>query len=131
MKRTHIIGLIFVAFGVGVLVWMLGSEFSRYETFSSDYAVAGKEINVVGQLDTTREFYYNPHQDANYFTFYLTDEAGETRKVVYKDTKPRDFERSEKIVVTGRMKGEEFHAAKILMKCPSKYVETEVSASSM
>lgn len=130
MKRTHLIGLIIIAVGVGVLIYMLGSEFSRYETFTSTYAQSGKEINVVGEVAKDKELYYNPHVDANYFTFYLQDEDGNTRKVIYKGTKPRDFERSEKIVVTGSMDGEEFHAKKILMKCPSKYVEEEITASS-
>jgi len=130
MKRTHIIGLLIVAIGVGVLIWMLGSEFSRYETFSSAYAQEGKEINVVGMLDKEKELYYDPHVDANYFSFYMEDEAGETRKVIYNGTMPRDFEKSEKIVVVGKIDGEDFHADKILMKCPSKYVEEEVTAAS-
>lgn len=34
---------------------------------------------------------------------------------------PQDIEKSEQIVLIGKMKGEEFHATEILMKCPSKY----------
>jgi cytochrome c-type biogenesis protein CcmE len=54
--------------------------------------------------------------------------------VVFNGSKPQDFERSEQIVLTGKMIGNEFHASKILMKCPSKYTKdevevTEVSAS--
>lgn len=96
MKRTHIIILVFIAIGVGVLIYKLGTEFSRYETFGSAYAKAGKEINVVGELVRDQELYYDPHKDANYFSFYLKDDSGEARKVVYRGTKPRDFERSEK-----------------------------------
>lgn len=129
MKKTHIIGLILIAVGVGVLIYMLGSEFSRYDNFESPYAQSGKEINVVGELVKDKELYYNPHVDANHFTFYLEDEAGDMRKVIYKGTKPRDFERSEKIVVTGKVDGETFQASKILMKCPSKYVEDELTTS--
>ncbi len=126
MKKTHIIGLVVIALGVGFLLKMLSSEFSRYETFGSDYALAGKEINVVGELATDKEMYYNPHVDANYFSFYLKDDAGITKKVVYNGTKPRDFEKSEKVVVIGKLEEEEFKAKKILMKCPSKYVEDEI-----
>jgi cytochrome c-type biogenesis protein CcmE len=130
MKKTHIIGLVVIALGVGFLIKMLSSEFSRYETFESDYAQAGKEINVVGELEKEMEMYYNPHKDANYFSFYLKDDAGVTKKVVYKGIKPRDFERSEKVVVIGKLEEDEFTAKKILMKCPSKYVETEIVTSS-
>jgi cytochrome c-type biogenesis protein CcmE len=130
MKKTHIIGLVVIALGVGFLIKMLSSEFSRYETFESDYAQAGKEINVVGELEKEMEMYYNPHKDANYFSFYLKDDAGVTKKVVYKGIKPRDFERSEKVVVIGKLEDDAFTAKKILMKCPSKYVETEIVTTS-
>ena len=129
MKKTHILGLIVVAISLGALMTMLGG-LSSYGTFSSAKALAGREINIVGELEKEMEMYYNPHQNANYFTFYMTDDSLETKKVIYRDTKPRDFEKSEKIVVIGKLKGEEFHAKKILMKCPSKYVEDEIQTAS-
>ena len=44
------------------------------------------------------------------------------KKVLYHGTKPQDFERSEQIVLVGKMKEEgDFQASSILMKCPSKY----------
>jgi len=63
----------------------------------------------------------------------MTDNKGQECKVVFSGTKPEDFERSQQIVLTGRMQNNEFHASKILMKCPSKYTQdkletTEVSA---
>ena len=67
------------------------------------------------------EMNYNPVVDANLFTFTLIDEKGIAKPVVYFDAKPQDFERSEKVVVVGNMKNEQFIAKKILMKCPSKY----------
>jgi cytochrome c-type biogenesis protein CcmE len=114
MKKTHIIGLVVIALGVGFLIKMLSSEFSRYETFESDYAQAGKEINVVGELEKEMEMYYNPHKDANYFSFYLKDDAGVTKKVVYKGIKPRDFERSEKVVVIGKLEDDAVYCQKNL-----------------
>ncbi len=129
MKKTHIIGLIVVAISLGALMTMLGG-LSSYGTFNSKKALAGKEINVVGELELDMEMYYNPHKDANYFTFYMTDDSSQTRKVIYRDTKPRDFEKSEKVVVIGKLIDEEFHAKKILMKCPSKYVEDEIQTAS-
>ncbi len=65
---------------------------------------------------------------ANYFAFYMRDNQGLESKVVFNGSKPQDFERSEQIVLTGKMIGNEFHASKILMKCPSKYEETEIKA---
>ena len=51
----------------------------------------------------------------------MYDNKGIENKVVLHKTKPQDFERSEQIVIIGKMEGEEFHANEILMKCPSKY----------
>jgi len=41
--------------------------------------------------------------------------------VIYSGTQPQDFERSEKLVLIGKMSNDTFYASKILMKCPSKY----------
>ncbi|MFN7313197.1 MAG: cytochrome c maturation protein CcmE [Bacteroidota bacterium] len=42
---------------------------------------------------------------------------------MYRAPEPADFDRSEKIVIIGKMNGETFEASKILLKCPSKYNE--------
>lgn len=130
MKKTHIIALLFIAVLVGVLISMLG-DFSRYETFDSAYAQDGKEINVVGVLNEGSDLIYEPLKDPNRFIFYLQDENGEVREVYYKGEKPTDFERSEKIVVTGKLVGQQFVASKILMKCPSKYVDEQIQTASL
>ena len=90
-------------------------------------------MQVIGHLDKQKELYYDAEKDANYFSFFVRDKKGAECKVIFTGTKPQDFERSEQIVLTGHMEGNDFHATKILMKCPSKYVPdkvetTEVSA---
>lgn len=130
MKKTHIIALVFIAVLVGVLISMLG-DFSRYETFDSSYALKGKEINVVGVLDLNAPMVYEPLKDPNKFTFFLQDEKGQVKEVIYKGEKPRDFEKSEKVVVTGKLVDDHFMASKILMKCPSKYVEEQAKTASL
>ena len=128
MKKTHILALVMVAVLIGVLVSLLGN-FSRYENFDSRGAKKGNEIVVAGTLVKDKPLQYNPLKDPNYFSFYIADEKGNQRMVEYNGAKPRDIERSEKIVITGRMEGEVFKASKILMKCPSKYVEGEMKAA--
>jgi cytochrome c-type biogenesis protein CcmE len=59
--------------------------------------------------------------NANSFSFYMFDEKGVEKRVVYNNAKPQDFEKSEKVVIVGKMKGEEFVATSMLLKCPSKY----------
>lgn len=130
MKKTHIIALVFIAGLVGLLISMLG-DFSRYESFDSSYAKKGKEINVVGELEPTAPLIYEPLKDPNRFVFYLKDDQGNVREVLYKGEKPRDFEKSEKVVVTGKLNGDVFVASKILMKCPSKYTEEGKNTASL
>jgi len=64
------------------------------------------------------------------FSFELVDANNERGRVIYLEPKPTDFERAEKVVVVGKMEGENFKAEKILMKCPSKYVENELTEAS-
>lgn len=125
MKKSHIIALILIAASIGLMVTIIG-DVSRYVTFSTAEQVENKEVHIIGELVRDRDMVYNPVENPNYFSFFLKDENGEIRKVVYKDAKPRDFERSEKIVLTGKMTGEEFHASDILIKCPSKYINDEL-----
>lgn len=129
MKKSHIIGIVVIAVAIGAIL----STFADSSTYGSfaDARESEDEIHVVGHLDKTRELYYNPVKDANYFSFYMKDEKDEICKVVYPGTKPQDFERSEQIVLTGHMENGAFQASKILMKCPSKYTngEVEVTAS--
>src|SRR3546814_14237704 len=70
--------------------------------------------------------HYDPKVDANHFSFYMYDNDSTECRVVFRGAKPQDIERSEQIVLTGKMVGDNFHASNILMKCPSKYNEDEV-----
>ncbi len=125
MKKTHIIGIVLIAIAIGALMSMVG-EMSPYMSFDEAAKYPGTKFQVVGQLSKDKEMIYNPEVNPNHFSFYMKDQNEEERKVVLLDAKPQDFERSEEIVLTGSMKGDEFIASSMLMKCPSKYVEEEV-----
>lgn len=129
MKRTHIIALVFVAVLVGSLTVMLGNSFSRYENFESSYAKKGKEFTVVGYLNKEKGIEYNPTVDPNKFSMYVLDDQKVEKKVVVLKAVPRDIEKSEKIVITGKMNGDVFEASDILLKCPSKYKNREEQAN--
>ncbi len=124
MKKSHIILLIIIAVAIGA-IFSTFADSSTYGNFD-EAKDSGTEIHVVGKLVKSKEMTYDPVKDANYFAFYLTDNKGKECKVIFSGTKPQDFERSEQIVITGKMAGEEFHASKILMKCPSKYTNDKV-----
>lgn len=57
----------------------------------------------------------------------MKDSEGQLKQVVLNKPKPQDFEMSEQIVVTGKMKDDVFEAHEILMKCPSKYKDEEIA----
>lgn len=124
MKKSHIIGIVIIALAIGVILSTV-SDSSTYAAFSTAYNNQGSEYHVVGKLDKRKEMHYDPKENTDLFSFYIIDSKGEERKVFFNGTKPNDFERSEQIVVVGKMKGADFIASSILMKCPSKYNNTK------
>lgn len=124
MKKVHIIGIVLIATAIGILM-SISNDVSTFTTFS-DATVSGKVVKISGHLSKDKEMYYNPQKDPDYFTFYLKDSENAERKVVLLSAKPQDFERSESIVLTGKMDGDTFMASNMLMKCPSKYKDEEI-----
>jgi cytochrome c-type biogenesis protein CcmE len=125
MKKTHIILLLLVAISVGVIIART-ADYTTYADFPSAKEKA-KSVNVVGYLLKDKELVYDPQKDPNFFSFMMTDKEGNECKVIYHGAKPQDFERSEQLVVKGKMDGEVFNCSEISMKCPSKYVNDEIT----
>ncbi|QEC75367.1 cytochrome c maturation protein CcmE domain-containing protein [Mucilaginibacter ginsenosidivorax] len=124
MKKSSIFGLVVIAIAIAVII----SVYSNTSTYGSfgDATKTSSELHIVGHLNKSKELFYDATKDANYFSFYAKDNNGEERKVILKGPKPEDFERSEQLVLTGKMVGSEFHASSILMKCPSKYTQDKL-----
>jgi cytochrome c-type biogenesis protein CcmE len=120
MKKVHIIGIIIIAVAIGAILTTL-SNTSTYASFAEAAQSPENEFHVVGKYDKEKESIYDPQSNANLFTFYMVDNKGTEKKVILNKNKPQDFERSEQIVLIGKIQGEDFVASDILMKCPSKY----------
>ncbi|MBK8443127.1 MAG: cytochrome c maturation protein CcmE [Sphingobacteriales bacterium] len=120
MKKLHIFLLLLIGLCITYIISTSGN-YSSYADFGSASSADGKEFQIVGNLNKSKTLYYEPSKDPNYFSFYMYDKKGKEMKVVYKGAQPADFERSEDIVLTGKVQGDEFIASKILLKCPSKY----------
>jgi cytochrome c-type biogenesis protein CcmE len=60
----------------------------------------------------------------------MLDAEMREQQVFYPEPMPVDFLRSEQVVVIGAYHDEMFVADKILLKCPSKYQEEEISINS-
>lgn len=116
MKKTHIIGLIVIAIAIGVIITSLSGA-STYANFTEAFGNPGKKYTVVGELDHEQEITSEPLK----CTFYIKDKENVVKKVVYNQPKPKDFERSESVVLTGSVDGDVFYASEISLKCPSKY----------
>src|SRR6185295_13104603 len=128
MKKVHIIGIVIIAIAIGTILTTLNST-STYASFTEAAQEQGSEFHVVGKLNKQKETVYDPQINANLFTFYMIDNKGKECKVLLHKNKPQDFERSEQIVLIGKMNGEAFEASDILMKCPSKYNEVKIQES--
>ncbi|MHB1922631.1 MAG: cytochrome c maturation protein CcmE domain-containing protein [Chitinophagaceae bacterium] len=128
MKKLNIILLVLIAIAIGVIVGIVG-DFSTYETFSTAEARPGKEFHIIAVLEKHQKMVYNPVKDPNYFSFYVRDKKGDQKKVIFTGSEPTDFEKSEQIVLTGKMEGNDFQCSQILMKCPSKYKATKLPST--
>ena len=137
MKISHIIAICAIALGIGVIVSTAGNA-STYVNFDEAYAMAksGDEskVHVIGELikdasGNVQKVRYNPQLDPNYLEFVLIDDQHKEHTVVTHNppASMQDFFKSEKVVVIGNFKeNNQFVASEILMKCPSKYEETQV-----
>jgi cytochrome c-type biogenesis protein CcmE len=123
MKRINIIMLVFIAIAIGVLVSFMGN-LSTYETIASAKQKEGKSVTIVAKLDNTQPIEYDPLKNPNYVSFHVIDTMGNKAKVVYHYEKPYDMDKTERIVLKGKMQNGVFDITQkdgILITCPSKY----------
>lgn len=133
MKTSHILIIVVIAVAIGLIVSLAGNT-STYVNFEQamKMSTAGNkaDIHVVGEL--TKDAQGNvvgieEGDDKVSFSFVMVDDNGKQQKVLYNQPMPADFLRSEKVVVIGSYRGNDFYATKILLKCPSKYQEQNVN----
>lgn len=124
MKKIHILGLILIAGAIGALLTMMG-DISTYDSVESAKKKEGKFVHLIAKIDTTQPIVYDPLIDPNYLAFTAVDSLGYSTKVVYKNAKPTDFEKSARVVMKGSMNGETFECKEIVLKCPSKYTDEQ------
>jgi cytochrome c-type biogenesis protein CcmE len=81
----------------------------------------GKFVHLIAKIDKSKPIEYDPINNPNYLAFTAIDTLGNSIRVVYHNTKPTDMEKSERIVLKGKVEGGLFECRDILLKCPSKY----------
>ncbi len=122
MKKIHIIGIIVIAVAIGVIFTSLQSS-ATYSDFAEAFNNPETEYHVVGKLNKTFPVHYDPKVNANECSFVMVDNKGIEKEVVLHKSVPQDFEKSEQVVLIGKVEQGQFHANDVLMKCPSKYNE--------
>lgn len=121
MKPKLILGIIAIVAFTSLLMINFGNSISTY----TDFAKA-EELNsahVPGTWDSSQEYGFS--RETMQFSFYMTDDSGVTKKVIYPRPKPNNFEEADRLVVIGEMKNDVFYASEMLMKCPSKYNDAD------
>ena len=120
MKTIHIVIILILVVAVAVVISTM-TDSSTYSDFTEAAQKQGKELHIIGTPNRAKPLEYDAQKNANRFAFYLIDDKGVEKKVIYNNAKPQDFEKSEKVVIIGSMQGDEFMAKSLLLKCPSKY----------
>ena len=120
MKKTHIIALLLIAVAIAVLISFMGNV-TTYETIASAKQKPGKFVNLIAKMDKNQPLNYDPVKNPNYLEFTAIDTLGNSIQVVYRNTKPTDMEKSERLVLKGKVEDDKFQCKDILLKCPSKY----------
>ena len=130
MKKSHILAIVVIAVAIAAIMSTVADS-STYASFRIAIENPEKTYHVVGHLNKDMPQLYQPETDADLFSFYLKDNEGVEKKVLPQKAKPQGLEKSEQIVVIGKMQGDDFVAKEILMKCPSKYNDPKADIESM
>lgn len=109
-----------IAAAIAVLVSFTGN-LTTYETIASARQKEGKFVRLIAKVDKSKPVEYDPARDPNYMTFTAVDTLGNTATVIFRNSKPQDFEKSERLVLNGKWQNGQFECKDMLMKCPSKY----------
>lgn len=95
-------------------------DITTYDTVTSAKEKPGKFVHLIAKMEKNT-LNYDPIKNPNYLTFVAVDSLGNSIKVVYNNTKPTDIEKSDRLVLKGKVNGDFFECRDILLKCPSKY----------
>jgi cytochrome c-type biogenesis protein CcmE len=131
MKKNYFYalgGLLLVAFA-GFALSSFKQTLTPYVSYA-DARGATRLVQVAGGLEKGSSKYLSAEE-----SLLFTLREAETRqalRVRYKGLKPANFEDAISIVAIGRYDrgSQEFHADKLLVKCPSKYQGAEVKTYS-
>lgn len=121
MNIKLILGISSIVLFTSLLMYNFGNSIDTYVNF--EQATDRGSAHVVGTWDDTQDWGFS--RESMRFSFYMKDEDGNVRRVIYPKPKPNNFEQATQLVVIGEMKNDVFYANDMLMKCPSKYNDAD------
>ncbi len=121
MKAKYVIGVLVVAGAVVLGAFSFQGTVTPYVDFNEARA-SGRRCQVMGDIVHTSTSYNTSTQE---LIFTIVDESGEPLEVAYAGIMPGNFEQATQVVAKGTWSGHRFTADELLVKCPSKYQESE------
>lgn len=119
MRPRLFFGIAGIVVFTSVVMFNFSQSISSYVDFEEAAVLDSDRIHVIGTWDSTQPAFFST--ETMTFSFFMTDESGNTRRVTYPRPKPNNFEQADQLVVIGHMRGDTFVSRDMLVKCPSKY----------
>jgi cytochrome c-type biogenesis protein CcmE len=119
MKKRYIIGILVIAGFLVIAFFSLVKTDIEYADFNKAKEKTGRKVQVKGQWVREKRSDYS--SEKNEFRFVMRDENNNELQVIYKGSKPNNFEIASHVVATGKIDNNIFYASDLLTKCPSKY----------
>ena len=126
-KMSYVLGVALLIAFAGFSAQSFNDALTPYVSYEQARSFGEERtVQVAGALSAGSSAYDDVAQ-ALHFTL-LEEGTGEKLPVRYEGLKPANFEEAISIVAIGRYDaaGDQFHADKLLVKCPSKYQGAEV-----
>ena len=118
MKKAYWAGAALILAFLVLGLTTFSSTMTPYVTFA-EAEKSVRVVQVMGGLEQGSSRYDTVSKTLH---FNLVDlETKKVLPVAYRDVKPANFEEAVSIVAIGKYQKDEFHAEKLLVKCPSKY----------
>lgn len=124
MKKSRLfVGVTFIVLFTSLVMYNFSSSIGTYVDFVQAEDREGYRSYVIGTWVPEQPHGFN--MDTKTFNFHMKDEQGNVRRVVFNNAKPQNFEDADQLVVKGTMQNGVFYSDDMLVKCPSKYNDTQ------
>lgn len=121
MRIKYVIGVLVVAGAIVFGALSFQGTVTPYVDFNEARA-SGRRCQVMGDILHSSTSYETSSQK---LLFTIVDESGAPLDVAYEGIMPGNFEQATQVVAKGTWQGNRFAADELLVKCPSKYQESE------